>query len=110
MLLMGSSFMKGSVQLDVSGLGEARRSDEPGGEVDVEEVQDWSRSAFGGSVEEKPMKYECDKKLNIDPVNYYGFGVVSYFQMLKMMTLTFLVLTLVHGPLMYLYSSQFSNY
>lgn len=30
--------------------------------------------------------------------------------MLKMMTLIFLVLTLVHGPLMYLYSSQFSNY
>jgi len=56
MLLMGSSFMKASV-LDVSGLGEVRRTDEPGGEIVVEEAQERSRSAFGGSVEEKPMKY-----------------------------------------------------
>ena len=54
------------------------------------------------------MKYEYDKKLNIEPVNYYGFGDVSYFQLLKMMTLIFLVLTLVHNPLMYLYSSKLS--
>ena len=56
MLLMGSSFMKGSV-LDASGLGEARRPDEPGGEIVEVEAQERSRSAFGGSVEEKPMKY-----------------------------------------------------
>lgn len=109
LLLMGSSIMKKSV-LGRSAIGDASRIEEPGGEIVVEEVHDRSRSAFGESVEEKVMKYEHDKKLNIDPINYYGFGVVSYFQLLKMMSLIFLVLTLVHGPLMYLYSSQFSNY
>ena len=101
-LLMGSSLMKKSV-IGGSAVGDASRIEEPGGEIAVEEMHDRSRSAFGGSVEEKVMKYEYDKKLNIDPLNYYGFGVVSYFQLLKMMTLIFLVLTLVHGPLMYLY-------
>jgi len=105
LLLKGSSFMKKSV-LGRSAVGDASRIEEPpGGEIVVEEVHDRSRSAFGESVEEKVMKYEHDKKLNIDPLNYYGFGVVSYFQLLKMMTLIFLVLTLAHGPLMYLYSS-----
>ena len=74
------------------------------------DIQDRHYGSDGYISQEKVMKYEYDRKLNIDPLNYYGFGVVSYFQLLKMMTLIFLVLTLVHGPLMYLYSSQFSNY
>jgi hypothetical protein len=81
MLLMGSSFMKGSIQ-GGGIVGEGRKSNEPGGEVVVEEEKERPRSAFGGSIEDKPMKYEYDKKLKIDPVNYYGFGVVSYFQLL----------------------------
>ena len=56
MLLMGSSFMKGSL-VGASVVGEGRRSYEPGGEVVVEEVQERPRSAFGGSLEEKPLKY-----------------------------------------------------
>ena len=56
MLLMGSSFMKGSV-VGASVVGEGRRSYEPGVEVVVEEVQERPRSAFRGSLEEKTLKY-----------------------------------------------------
>ena len=56
MLLMGSSFMKGSL-VGASVVGEGRRSYEPGGEIVVEEVQERPRSAYGGSLEEKTLKY-----------------------------------------------------
>ena len=61
------------------------------------------------NVQEGPIKYDYDRSGEVDPANYYGFGIVSYFMILKMMIVTFIVLSVVHLPLMNLYSS-YSNY
>ena len=44
-----------------------------------------------------------------DPVNYLGFGLVSYFDLLKTMVLVFFVLTLLHVPVMNIYG-KYGNY
>ena len=41
-----------------------------------------------------------------DPVNYLGFGIVSYFDLLKTMIVIFLVLFLIHIPVLKIYSSH----
>lgn len=45
----------------------------------------------------------------IDPVNFMGFGIVSYFSLLKTLMFIFLVLTLVHIPVLRAYTS-YTNY
>jgi hypothetical protein len=40
-----------------------------------------------------------------EPLNYLGFGVVSYFKFLLVMIITFSILTLANYPVMNIYSS-----
>ena len=41
-----------------------------------------------------------------DPINYLGFGIVSYFDLIKTMMFIFLILTLLHIPVMRIYASH----
>lgn len=44
-----------------------------------------------------------------DPVNHFGFGIVSYFSLISTMIFLFLVLTIIHIPIIRAYSS-YNNY
>jgi hypothetical protein len=44
-----------------------------------------------------------------DPIDYLGFGIVSYFNLLKICIFTFLVITVLHIPVMKIYGS-YNNY
>jgi hypothetical protein len=44
-----------------------------------------------------------------DPVHYLGFGIVSYFNLLKICIFIFLVITVLHIPVMKIYKS-YNNY
>jgi len=50
-----------------------------------------------------PAKPEFDE--NEDPINYFGFGIVSYFDFLKMCIFVFFILTVLHIPVMGIYGS-----
>lgn len=55
-------------------------------------------------LETKP-KFEKDE----DPLNFLGYGMVSYFNMIQMFVVVFFVMTLLHLPNLYLFS-KWSNY
>jgi hypothetical protein len=46
-----------------------------------------------------------------DPINFYGFGIISYFSMIKGLALVFFVLTILNIPTMAMYARHngFSN-
>lgn len=54
-------------------------------------------------------KFRTDPEEEADPVNYYGFGMVSYFHLISGMIILFLALTVVHLPVMKIYSN-YSNF
>jgi hypothetical protein len=62
----------------------------------------------GNPVYVNPKPY-IDEEDDEDPANYLGFGIVSYFSLIKTMILIFMVLSLVHLPVMKAYSS-YKNY
>jgi hypothetical protein len=51
-------------------------------------------------IDAKPVFEEGE-----DPFQYLGFGTVSYFNLIKTLILTFLVLTLVNIPTIRIYKS-----
>lgn len=55
----------------------------------------------------KPIFNENDD--DDDPVNYLGFGIVSYFSLIKTLIFIFFVLTVVHIPILLSYS-RYDNY
>ena len=57
----------------------------------------------------RETKIEYDEETEEDPLNYYGFGVISYFNLLKVLAVVFLVLSILHYPVMRIYSS-YHNY
>ncbi len=57
----------------------------------------------------RETKIEYDEETGEDPLNYYGFGVISYFELLKVLAVVFLILSLLHLPVINIYSS-YHNY
>ena len=46
---------------------------------------------------------------NYDPINFLGFGIVSYFNLLKLCMFTFIVISLLHLPAISFYK-DYSNF
>lgn len=71
-----------------------------------EEAKDQEAAKRGGMVQPhtKPHFHEDE-----DPINYLGSGIVSYFDLLRTMVFVFFILTLLHLPVMSLYS-KYDNY
>ena len=53
-------------------------------------------------MEYVPPHFDDDE----DPINMLGFGIVSYFNLIKGLILTFFILTLLNIPTMYIYATH----
>jgi hypothetical protein len=71
-----------------------------------EEMKDHEAHRAKTTVSQKPQFDPHE-----DPINHYGFGIISYFSMIKGLILVFFVLTLLNIPTMVMYSRHhgFSN-
>ena len=66
-----------------------------------EEQKDPEAARRGG----RPSAAKPEFEEHEDPINYLGFGLVSYFDLIKLSIFIFFVLTLCHIPVMRIYNS-----
>ena len=75
-----------------------------GGAKDKGDVEGGMDSQGQKYPDPKPQFHEDE-----DPINYLGFGVSSYFQVIKTFIIMFAILSVIHIPVMGLYA-KYGNY